>query len=158
MALTPVAPGDLITADQFNALIATLVAHEARLTVLEQRAAQPAPSADPWWKHVLDDYAVAIQDNKADAGKLKEIAKEMVGRGVPATAIAGLLDDKGVTAVRTLEVIKTLPDPPPDAQTGLGGQLTQGVTGGLLGASALTQLYTAQLFKDIGAQPGGLFG
>jgi hypothetical protein len=112
MALTPVAPGDLITADQFNSLVAELVAHDARLKIVEQRSVEAPAVEEPKWKHVLKDYAQAIELNKADATKLAEIANEMVNRGVPATGVVKLLDDKNVTAGRILEVAKNLPDPP----------------------------------------------
>jgi hypothetical protein len=112
MALTPVAPGDLITADQFNSLVAALASHDARLKIVEQRSPEGPGLEGPKWKQVIKDYAQAIEVNRADATKLAEIANEMVKRGVPATGVVKLLDDKNVTAGRIIEVVKNLPDPP----------------------------------------------
>jgi hypothetical protein len=134
MAPTPVAPGDVITADQFNSIVSALGALDARLKLVEQRPDEPGPK-DPKWKHILDNYLTAIQENKADRVKLKDIATEMVNRGVPSTVVVKAFDDKGVAAVDILEVVKTLPDPPdlqlPDIGRVIPGH--GGFAGGMIG-------------------------
>jgi hypothetical protein len=148
MPVTNVAPGDLITAEQYNGIVAALLALDARLKILEAKSAQTTPPTTSSQKvhDILQGYVVAVEANKADKAKLKDITAEMARRFIPPGDLVKFLEDHDVEQDVIVDVIKELPSAP-DTEIMQTGTLEQQI---------LIAQVTQQVFNAMQTQ--GAFG